>query len=105
MIKSLSNRVRDSRRKTKAKCVEYLGGKCSICGYNKYNGALQFHHLDPSKKDFGISRGGNTRSFEKIRLELDKCILVCANCHFEIHGGITEDAEVGSSHRLENGST
>lgn len=56
-----------------------------LCGYSKCIAALDFHHTDPSKKDFGISSGGYTRSFEKIKDELDKCILVCANCHRELH--------------------
>lgn len=73
-------------QKTKLKAVEYKGGKCQICGYNKCVRSLQFHHLDPNEKDFGIS--GGTKSFEKLKPELDKCILVCANCHCEIHDGL-----------------
>jgi len=69
---------------------EYKGGKCMICGYTKYPGSLDFHHLDPKQKEFGISVRGLTRSWEKIRKEIDKCILVCANCHREIHAGITQ---------------
>jgi formate-dependent nitrite reductase cytochrome c552 subunit len=46
---------------------------------------LEFHHLEPSEKDFGIGSKGHTRSFEKIKLELDKCNLLCANCHREEH--------------------
>jgi len=79
---------RERARRFKIKCVEYKGGKCEKCGYKKYIGALQFHHLDPSKKDFGLA-AVKTHSFnDKIKLELDKCILVCANCHFEIHGSL-----------------
>ena len=51
---------------------------------------MVFHHLDPSKKDFGLSMRGLTRSWEKMRTELDKCILLCANCHAEVHEGITQ---------------
>lgn len=72
----------------KEKCVEYLDGKCSICGYNKCIEALEFHHKNPKEKDKDISRGRgvDTRiSFEKLKKELDKCILVCANCHREQH--------------------
>ena len=82
----------DRQRDFKKQCVEYKGGKCVVCGYNKYIGALDFHHTDPSIKDFGISKFRNT-SFKKneviIKKELDKCILVCRNCHAEIHGNIT----------------
>lgn len=75
--------IAEQRRKLKLKCVEYKGGKCIICGYNKCPAALSFHHLNPEKKDFQIS--GSTRNFEKCKPELDKCILLCNNCHAEIH--------------------
>ena len=68
--------------------VEYKGGKCEICGYNKCIQALEFHHLNPEEKDFGIGAKGYTRSIEKNKEEVDKCIMVCANCHREIHSGI-----------------
>lgn len=77
------------RVKIKEKAVQYKGGKCSICGYNKCNHALDFHHLNPQEKEFIIS--GGTRSFEFMKLELDKCILVCKNCHSEIHSGLHPD--------------
>jgi hypothetical protein len=76
----------DLRRKViKQKALEYKGGCCSMCGYSKCPTALQFHHTDPSEKDFSISKNGHSRSWERVRNELDKCILVCANCHAEIH--------------------
>ena len=71
--------------KRKWEIIQERGGKCEKCGYDKCVGALEFHHTDPSQKDFGIANKGYTRSWEKVRLELDKCILVCANCHREIH--------------------
>ena len=52
--------------------------------------ALEFHHTDSDGKDFGISAKGYTRSWEEVRKELDKCILLCANCHREVHEGITQ---------------
>ena len=76
--------VIDIRRRNKIKLVKYKGGKCEICGYNKCIGALEFHHLNPTEKDFGLSCG-NTKSLEKLKAEADKCIMVCANCHREIH--------------------
>jgi 5-methylcytosine-specific restriction endonuclease McrA len=82
--------VTKRRRKLREMAKEYKGGKCMICGYSKYKGALDFHHLDPSKKNFGISVRGLTRSWDKIKAELDKCILVCANCHRELHAGILQ---------------
>ena len=76
------------RHKIKEMSVEYKGGECEICGYKKYIGALQFHHLEPDKKDFHISQKGHSRSWDKVKVELDKCMLVCANCHSELHAGI-----------------
>lgn len=68
----------------KKKAISYKGGCCTLCGYAKYYGALQFHHLDPSEKeaDWGKLR---MRSWSKITEELDKCLLLCANCHAEAH--------------------
>lgn len=73
----------DKRKTLKLKAIEYKGGCCSICGYSKSVLSLSFHHTDTNNKDFQIS--GITKSWEKIRIELDKCILVCNNCHGEIH--------------------
>ena len=76
----------------KAQCVKYKGGKCEICGYSKYFGALEFHHRDRSQKDFSISdkirRAGST--FETLKPELDKCSLLCSNCHKEVHGNVAK---------------
>ena len=74
--------------------LDYKGSKCQICGYRKCREALEFHHLNISEKDFGISDKGYTRSWEKIREELDKCLLVCANCHREIHSGLQLPREI-----------
>lgn len=86
--KCATEAVQRRREKLKELAIEYKGGKCQCCGYNKYKGALEFHHLNPEEKDFGIGERGYTRSFEKVKEELDKCILVCSNCHKEIHAGI-----------------
>ncbi len=86
MIAAVSKR----RKRLKEMVVEYKGGKCAICGYKKYVGAFDLHHKDGKTKTFGLSSRGLTRSWEKIKTEADKCILVCANCHREIHGGITQ---------------
>lgn len=82
--------VTKRRRKIKQLAVEYKGGCCVRCGYNKYFGALEFHHLDPSKKDFSLSAKGHCIGWDKVKKELDKCILVCSNCHKEIHGEILD---------------
>jgi hypothetical protein len=73
------------RRKLKQLALEYKGGKCELCGYDKCARALQFHHTDPNEKEFGIAAKGHTKSFEKIKIELDKCMLLCSNCHAEEH--------------------
>lgn len=76
------------RKKLKEMAIEYGGGKCQVCGYDRCKRALSFHHKEPSQKDFGLSSRGLTRSWEKTKTEIDKCILVCANCHMEIHEGM-----------------
>lgn len=73
------------RKKVKVKAVEYKGGKCERCGYSKYVGALEFHHRDPTKKDYGIAENGHTKSWARTKEELDKCIMLCSNCHKEVH--------------------
>jgi 5-methylcytosine-specific restriction endonuclease McrA len=82
--------VKKRRKKLRELAREYKGGKCQLCGYKKSQRALSFHHRDPKKKSFGISMKGLTRSWDKIRTEIDKCILLCANCHMEVHDGITQ---------------
>ena len=85
---ALKKAVAKRRKKIKELAVEYKGGKCQICKYSKCIGALELHHIKPDQKSFGIGDKGYTRSWEKVRAELDKCILVCAVCHREIHGGV-----------------
>ena len=80
--------VMKRRWKIKELSVEYKGGKCNCCGYSKCSGALEFHHLDPNKKDFSIAAKGHCTAWEKVVKELDKCVMVCANCHREIHAGL-----------------
>lgn len=84
--KAVSNR----RRKTKKMAVEYKGGKCLVCRYNTCVSAMTFHHIDPSLKEFGISHRGLARAWEKVKVELDKCVLLCSNCHAEVHEGLVD---------------
>jgi len=88
--KCQSDAVQKRREILKQKAIEYKGGKCICCEYNKCVSALEFHHIDPSKKDFNLGSKGKTRSWEKIKIELDKCVLLCANCHREVHSGMIE---------------
>jgi hypothetical protein len=86
--------VQQRREKVRLMAISYKGGRCQICGYDRCNEALEFHHLDPTKKDFGISNKGYTRSWEKVKEEVDKGILLCANCHREFHAGISQLPQV-----------
>lgn len=91
-VKIMRNKNRrDWTSKQKRKAIEYKGGKCYVCGYDKCQAALEFHHLDPSKKE-GYNGGAiNTqRVFEKNIKELDKCILICVRCHREVHANFIE---------------
>lgn len=72
--------------------VARKGGKCKFCGYNRCIDALDFHHLE--EKGFGLSKDGVTRAWSKVEKELDKCVLVCANCHREIHAGLLQPSAV-----------
>lgn len=78
-----SNAVSSWRKRTKVRLVEYKGGKCYKCGYNRCLDALEFHHEDPRKKELTIS--GSSKSFDKLKAEADKCYLLCSNCHRELH--------------------
>jgi hypothetical protein len=77
------------RIRAKAAAIAYLGGKCVRCGYDKHPAALEFHHRDPNEKDFTIADVAN-RAWEVIRMELDKCDLLCSNCHRIEHSNRTE---------------
>jgi hypothetical protein len=74
-------------KRVKVKLVEHRGGKCILCGYNKCNSSLHFHHIDPNTKEFEVTE--RIRSFEKMKKESDKCVILCANCHGEVHAGIS----------------
>jgi transposase len=81
-------RVSERRRQVKRLLVLEAGGRCALCGYNRYLGALQFHHLDPKEKEFVVSLRGATRSIDLLRAEARKCALLCANCHAEVEAGV-----------------
>ena len=61
-----------------------------LCGYDRCDAALQFHHVDRATKRFALSREGVTRSLAKAREEAAKCVLLCANCHAEVEGGFAQ---------------
>lgn len=72
------------RFRAKAAAIRLLGGKCSKCGWHGDQAAMQFHHKDADKKDFIIGNVGN-KSWDSIKNEMKKCILLCANCHMIEH--------------------
>lgn len=80
--------VVEFRRRTKQKAVALLGGRCRGCDREFAASTFEFHHLDAGTKDFSISDDGIPRPWERITAELAKCVLVCANCHREIHAGM-----------------
>ena len=77
-------RVKLRRKKLKILGVIYKGKKCQKCGYNKTFEALVSHHINPSEKEFTIAYHCNA-SWQRIKKELNKCELLCSNCHREIH--------------------
>lgn len=90
MSKTNAQYVTEHRIKVKKKAIDAFGGKCGICGYDKCKAALEFHHVDPHEKDFGVSHKGVTLAWSKMAAELRKCICLCSNCHREVHAGLTE---------------
>lgn len=77
--KDIGRRLIEAREKA----IEYKGGKCEHCGYDRYRGALEFHHKDPTQKDpYGLK----AYKLDRLFAEVDKCVLLCSNCHREEHG-------------------
>ena len=84
--------VRKRRKEIRQMAVDYKDGRCQKRGYSRCIDALEFHHCDSSGKDFSISEKGYTRSWTKVKEELEKCMLLCAKCHREIHAQIAASA-------------
>jgi excisionase family DNA binding protein len=91
-LRCRSEAVSRRRRRLKEILVAEAGGRCSICGYDRYLGALQFHHRNGEMKHFAIANRGLTRSLAAVRAEAKKCVLLCANCHSEVEAGIVKVA-------------
>ena len=81
--------VKKWRNRLKDLMVYAFGGQCAICGYSKCNRSLDFHHIDPSQKDINIG-SFDVMNFDTLVAEADKCVMLCANCHREVHEGVTE---------------
>jgi len=88
--------VKAWRARSKAKLVAAFGGKCCNCGYFKCIKALDFHHLNPTQKEFSLSKWDSAK-WETLVEEAKKCILVCSNCHREIHDNLLD---VSSLHQI-----
>jgi transposase len=86
-LRCRSEAVTRRRQKVKEILVREAGGQCVLCGYDRYVGALGFHHLDPVTKRFSLSALGVARSIDRARAEACKCVLLCANCHAEVEAG------------------
>lgn len=79
-----AEKVAEHRQRRRKLLVQILGGKCALCGYSRCSASLEFHHIDPDNKKYQLS-SGNCHELERDLEEAKKCILVCANCHREIH--------------------
>jgi hypothetical protein len=73
----------------KKACVAHMGGECSLCGYSECFSALEFHHENPTGKSFAVG-DRSEKSFERCLPELEKCVMVCANCHATLHAKETD---------------
>lgn len=84
--------VSEWRRRFKQELIQYKGGKCQICGYDKveFPSVFAFHHRDPNQKDFSVSR--RIKSKDATRVEVDKCDLLCQNCHHELHDNLRKES-------------
>lgn len=80
-----SARAMKREKDGKKRAVEYMGGCCSVCGYDRCIRALEFHHLEPDKKTKDFEKRFKVWSFKRQKGELENCIIVCSNCHREIH--------------------
>lgn len=86
-LRCRSESVARRRRRIKELLVREAGGRCQVCGYCRSHAALVFHHVDPTRKRFGLAEGGQTRSLARARKEARNCLLLCANCHAEVEVG------------------
>ena len=96
-----SERKNKNRLRVKSEFRNSLGAKCQICGYDKCQIALHFHHVDPTTKKFGISDAVSGKySRQEIEDEIKKCVLICSNCHVEIHANLIKLEEFGAKDKI-----
>lgn len=91
--------MQNSRTRRKENMIYVMGDVCQICGYHRSIHALEFHHINPEEKDFSFNKA-NSVAWDIIQPELQKCVLLCANCHREVHDG-TYTKELKSSYHAE----
>lgn len=84
MMGAKAGQVTRHRQRRRQLLIQVLGGKCALCGYSRCAASLEFHHINPDNKNYQLS-SGRCHELEKDLEEAKKCILVCANCHREIH--------------------
>lgn len=84
-LKIAYQQQKDRATVRKIKLVQYKGGTCNKCGYNKNLASLTFHHRNPKEKSFTIGKNCSQYSWERLVKEADKCSLMCFNCHIELH--------------------
>jgi hypothetical protein len=82
------NRLGVARREQKRRAVEHMSSECFECERTGPPALFEFHHLDAGAKEFGISKSGIVRTWDEIVAELEKCVMLCANCHREVHAGV-----------------
>lgn len=97
--KAKKYRPSSTRKERKKYLVKLLGGRCEKCGYDKNMAALDFHHTSPFEKDFGITEAINAftkKQFEDLVVPevLERCELLCANCHRELHSDYLGEATI-----------
>jgi hypothetical protein len=78
------------RRRRKLRAIAYMGSRCNSCGRDGPAALFEFQHRNASEKDFGLSESGIPHRWDKTVAGLDKCVMLCANCHREVHAGVRE---------------
>lgn len=83
-------RTNEYMKQRRLKFLELKGNRCFKCGYDRYQGALEFHHINPEEKEVLDTQTVTSRKISDIMKELDKCVILCANCHREVHGNVLQ---------------
>ena len=89
-----SKQTTERQKKNRAEYIAYKGGKCARCDYDECHAAMEFHHIDPAEKDPNFA-SMRSWGFERAKSELDKCILLCSNCHRSLHEKTWGIGEIG----------